>query len=58
MESLRQEVFIFLDNNPKVDNKTLYKKFEGKSENSLRQYKMQYIDEVTKRDISTPRRIP
>ncbi len=50
MESLRQQVFHFLDDNPNAKNKEIYKKFKDRSESSLRDYKGQYLEIVAKRE--------
>lgn len=47
MLSLRQRVFNWLDKNPEAKNKALYFQFKGNSESSLRQYKMQYSEELS-----------
>jgi len=44
--SLRQMVFKYLDNHPIATNSDVYKAFPGESENSLRQYRKQYFDNL------------
>ena len=52
MPSLRQQVFIFLKNNPNAKNPDLYEKFKGESHNSLRTYKNQFFNSQSQLDIS------
>ena len=50
MESIRQKVFFFLDNNKDIKNKDLYEKFQDENEGSLRNYKKQYLEKKAKTD--------
>ncbi len=46
MESIRQEVFKFLDDKPEARNKVLYESFPNEKQDTLRRYKSQYFKKV------------
>ena len=50
--SLRQQVFVFLKNNPNIKSDELKEKFKDESWNSVRTYRNQFWKEQKKSDIS------
>ncbi|MFX0104345.1 MAG: hypothetical protein ACFE75_02500 [Candidatus Hodarchaeota archaeon] len=46
-ESIRQQVFIFLDDNQKATNKQIYNAFPNEKKDKLRVYKSQYFNELS-----------
>ena len=45
-ESLRQQVFDFLDLNPYAENEEIYQRFSESSKNLLRQYKKHWLGKL------------